>query len=114
MIAVYIASPYTQGDAAVNVRTSLLVADLLAAQGFLPFAPLLSHFWNFLSPHPYEFWMDMDVEWIKRCDCLLRLPGASAGADLEVEVARHLGLPVFFSPQEIIDHRQDIRQRLHS
>jgi hypothetical protein len=54
---VYIASPYTKGDAAVNVRNSFEVADKLASYGYLPFPPLFSHFWHMIFPHPYEFWM---------------------------------------------------------
>jgi hypothetical protein len=32
---------------------------------------------------------------ITRCDAVLRLPGASKGADEDVRLARELGLPVF-------------------
>ncbi|UQV45561.1 ADP-ribose pyrophosphatase [Janthinobacterium lividum] len=38
---------------------------------------------------------------LSHCDAVLRLVGASQGADRMVEVARSLGLPVFFSPDEI-------------
>jgi hypothetical protein len=97
MKAVYIASPYTKGDVVENVRKSLQAADQLSALGYLPFAPLLSHFWHFLSPHPYEFWTSMDLEWVLRCDCVLRLPGESSGADAEVKLARERGIPIFYS-----------------
>jgi hypothetical protein len=33
---------------------------------------------------------------ITRCDGVLRLPGASAGADNDVRLARELGLPVYY------------------
>jgi hypothetical protein len=101
MITVYIASPYTKGDVAVNVRESLLVADQLVALGFAPFVPLLSHFWHFLSPKPYETWTALDKEWVLRCDCLLRLPGESSGADAEVALARQKGIRVFHSIAEL-------------
>ena len=70
---VYIASPYTKGDVAVNVRESFVVADKLVSLGFLPFPPLFSHFWHFLIPHQYEFWTILDLEWILHCDCVLRI-----------------------------------------
>jgi hypothetical protein len=35
------------------------------------------------------------------CDAVLRLPGTSAGADLDVARARKLGLPVYTSLEEI-------------
>ena len=102
-IAVYIASPYTKGDVAVNVRESLLVADKLAELGYLPYPPLLSHFWHLLSPHPYEFWTELDLDWVLRCDCVLRLPGESSGADRECGYAeRHL-IPVFYSIEELVE-----------
>jgi hypothetical protein len=104
MITVYIASPYTKGDVAQNVRASLLAADQLVALGFLPYAPLLSHFWHLVSPKPYETWMMLDKEWILRCDCLLRLPGESSGADAEVKWAEENAIPVFYSIQKMLDY----------
>ena len=38
---------------------------------------------------------------LERCDALLRLPGASRGADMDVERARALGLPVYSSIAEL-------------
>lgn len=97
MKTVYIASPYTKGDVAVNVRESFLAADKLVELGFVPFPPLFCHFWHFLSPKTYEIWMMLDREWVLRCDALLRLPGESKGADEEVELALKNNIPVFYS-----------------
>jgi hypothetical protein len=93
---VYIASPYTKGDVAVNVRTSLAAADAIAGAGFVVFAPLLTHFWHMMHPRPWDFWVKQDLAWIERCDAVVRLPGESVGADKEVARAGELGLPVFF------------------
>lgn len=106
MKTVYIASPYTKGDVAVNVRESFLVADELVKLGFAPFPPLFSHFWHFLSPKSYETWITLDNEWVQRCDYLLRLPGESAGADHEVRLALNYHIPVFFSIEELVHHDQ--------
>lgn len=38
---------------------------------------------------------------LSRCDAVLRIDGASKGADLDVATARRLGLPVFTSIDEI-------------
>jgi hypothetical protein len=38
---------------------------------------------------------------LSRCDAVLRLPGASRGADMDVAHARELGLPVFTSLDQI-------------
>ena len=101
MIKVYIASPYTKGDPVLNVRRSLEAADELMLLGFVPFAPLLSHFWHFYSPKDYLVWTAYDLEWVPVCDALLRLPGESTGADREVEEAREHGVPVFFDVETL-------------
>jgi len=101
MIKVYIASPYTIGDVAVNVATNLRMASDLISLGYCPFAPLLSHFQHMMFPQEYEIWLNLDFEWIKVCDCLLRLEGESNGADKEVEYAKSIKLPVFYSLEEL-------------
>jgi hypothetical protein len=98
---VYIASPYTKGDVARNVRDSFFIADRLVELGYLPFPPLFSHFWHFLIPHSYKFWMELDLEWILRSDCVLRMPGDSNGADMEVEFALQNNIPVYLSIDEL-------------
>lgn len=101
---VYIASPYTKGDVAGNVRESFLVADELLQWGYIPFPPLFSHFWHFLSPKSYETWLSLDLEFLSRCDYVLRLSGESEGADKEVSFARSRLKPVFYSMQELLDY----------
>lgn len=41
---------------------------------------------------------------LARCDALLRIPGASRGADQDVALAHTLGLPVFLSVEDIPRH----------
>jgi hypothetical protein len=91
----YVAGPYTRGDTAVNVREAVLAADRISACGWAVFIPHLTHFWHILCPHEYEFWLAQDLTWLACCDCLVRLPGESPGADREVAFARERGLPVY-------------------
>lgn len=98
---IYIAGPYSKGDAAVNVANAIDAANYVAAIGWTPFVPHLTHFWHLLRPHSYDFWMAQDLEWLKVCDALLRLPGESTGADNEVAWAKDHGLPVYYSLFEI-------------
>jgi hypothetical protein len=44
---------------------------------------------------------------IQHCDAILRLPGASRGADLDVELARERGIPVYFSLDEVPAAQQE-------
>lgn len=98
---VYIASPYTKGDTALNVKLQLDTFDILMDKGYLPFAPLYSHFQHMAHPRPYEDWLNYDLEWVLVCDCVLRLDGESSGADREVAHAKKHGIPVYYSLEEL-------------
>ena len=101
---IYIAGPYTKGDVAVNVRNAFDAANQLADFGFAPFVPHSTHFWHMLRPRPYQFWLDLDNQYLPFCEAVLRLPGQSDGADKEVHLATTLGIPVFHSIMEIVKH----------
>ncbi|MDQ0649229.1 hypothetical protein QFZ53_003425 [Microbacterium natoriense] len=44
---------------------------------------------------------DVAARLLQHCDAVLRLPGASSGADNDVKIARERGLPVYFSLDEV-------------
>jgi hypothetical protein len=94
-LKVYLSSPYTVGNAGTNVKKHLDCTHLLIDCGFIPFAPLLTHFLHMNRPRHYEEWMQYDLEWVKACDALLRMPGESNGADRETFLARDIGLHTF-------------------
>ena len=116
---IYIASPYTKGDVAINVRTQMTAFDKLLSMGVIPIAPLYSHFQHLFIPRPYQDWINLDLEIIQRCDACLRLYSAyefrreddddhssyyqseSSGADGEVAEFLKLGRPVFKTFNEI-------------
>ena len=91
---IYIAAPYTIGDVGVNVRNAIYAADALANAGHHPFCPLLTHLWHIVHPRTWEDWIRIDLAWLDVAEAVVRLPGASKGADLEVMRASELGLPV--------------------
>jgi len=101
-IKVYIASPYSKGDTGENVRAQLDAFDQLIDLGFIPFAPLWAHFQQLKYPRTYTEWIAWDLEWLPMCDCLLRLPGESHGANIEIEKARDFEMPVFYSIKELV------------
>lgn len=41
---------------------------------------------------------------LQHCDAVLRLPGASKGAENDVRIARERGIPVYFDIAEVPDH----------
>lgn len=93
---VYIAAPYTHPDPVENTNNAIKVGTLLREGGHVtPIIPHLTMFWHLLEPRPYQVWIDYDLELIEHCDAVLRLSGASSGADGEVARAKELGIRVF-------------------
>ena len=97
---VYVAGPYSGGDPATNTRKAIDAADALLKRGYAPYIPHLNHFWHFVHPHSYETWIDLDLAYLKRCEAVLRLPGESPGADLEVSTAQGRGMFVGYSMED--------------
>jgi hypothetical protein len=105
MIKIYIASPYTIGNKEENVKRQIEVANQLMDLKYCPFTPLLSHYHNSMFERSYEDWMEIDFEWIKSCDGILRLEGESRGADAEIEFAKQLGISVFYSIEDLEEYK---------
>jgi hypothetical protein len=94
---IYIAGPYSKGDPKSNVHKAIETANALADLGFAPYVPHFTHFWHIRFPRPYDFWLELDNQFLPFCDAVLRIPGDSSGADKEVEFAQELNKPVFHS-----------------
>ena len=90
---IYISAPYSDNPEE-NVKRVLKVADKLLKFGYFPAIPHLYHFWDKISPKPYETWIRLGKVLLRDCDLVLRLSGDSKGADGEVELAHVLGIPV--------------------
>ena len=103
-VRVFVSSPYTIGDSGENVRRQMDAGDILIDNGFTPLLPLLNHFWNIVSPTSYETWLKWCFDWIDVCDCVLRLPGKSSGADREVKHALRQGKSVFTNIDDLITY----------
>jgi len=111
---VYIASPYTSGDPAINTHFQCRVFDRLLSDGLVwPVAPLWTHFQHTLFPRPYGDWIAYDKALLRLYDACLRLDAEepsleyeakeSSGADCEVEAFRSMGKPVFYSIPALYD-----------
>lgn len=109
-VLVYVAGPMSHGDQVLNVRAGVLAGLQIQQAGHLAFVPHLNYYMHFLMPMPYEFWLSMDLRMLKRCDCLVRLPGHSPGADREVELAKTLGMPIYHSVEECLRDLPVLRQ----
>lgn len=93
---VYIAGPYSHPDPVANTRRaihlSLHIADTTDVDVYIPHLTLLAHM---LRPQPVDYWYRMGRAMVEHCHGLYRLGGESIGADIEVDYALKLGLPVF-------------------
>ena len=102
-LKVYIASPYTNGGAADNVRRQLDAQKVLMDKKFTAFAPLIAHFSDIFSPRPEHEWLEWDLAWLKVCDFLIRIRPTdgdgietpSRGSDLEEQTAIDNRMPVY-------------------
>ncbi len=110
---VYIASPYTKGDVAINVKASMdMFHELMDTGIVIPFTPLTSHYLHIHKPRPYQDWINYDLWLLDRFNAVLRIDAIckelnyrqseSSGADGEVDKANKLGIPVFYDKHELL------------
>lgn len=107
---VYCAGPYTNPDPVENTNKAIHIADRLWETGLIvPVIPHLSALWHMVKPHPYDMWLEYDLEIMRRCDAVLRSPGESSGADGEVRHAAADGLPVFHDEDNLLTWAERFR-----
>lgn len=108
---IYLASPYTHPDTHIRewrFREACRAAAALLRAGVTVFSPIAhSHpIARFGMPTSWEFWSQVDREYLSRCDVLavLTLAGwrESVGVQAEIQLACELGIPVVYvSPTEL-------------
>ncbi len=98
---IYVSAPFSLGDQFVNVRNACLAGDKILEKGHIPLVPHLTALWHAISPKSWEEWMRMDTALLSMCDAVLRLPGASRGADLEVAEAQRLCMLIYYRLEDI-------------
>ena len=99
---VYIAGPYSS-DPELNTYKAMEMAGRVLESGHTPFVPHLFHFWNLKFPQGYIVWTRLGMEWLELCHALIRLPGISTGVDAELEKARSLSIPIFYSLETFLE-----------
>ena len=102
---VYISGPLTSsGNVNENLDRAMHAARALIEAGFAPFCPHLTIHVDPVGEYPHATWMEIELPWVSVADALLRLPGESLGADLEVTRAEEAGIPVFATVAEVAGH----------
>lgn len=99
---VYIAGPFTSNPMA-GTRNAVKAAERLDQTGLImPVVPHLNLLWDLICGHEEQFWLDMDLAYLNRCNALYRLPGISPGADGEVAFAEENSIEVFYETGELL------------
>ncbi len=120
---VYIAGPISKGDMLHNVRQADAAFLALLRAGFAPMCPHWSVYHGSAcrpinregapvvatadaKPNgtTHEDWMGVDLPWVAVSDAVLRLPGESTGADLEVAEAITRDIPVFTTVEALVEY----------
>lgn len=108
-IYIYVAGPITgSGNKLQNAVNAIEVAEQLMGSQIpgvrvWPLVPHLGVFWEIFKQKPAAEWQAWDDAWLRKCDALVRLPGASPGSDHEVALAREIGIPVFKATPSLPD-----------
>lgn len=91
----YIAGPYTNPDPVINTHFAAKFASAIFERTeWVPVLPHPTLVWHMVTPRPIDFWYDLDLHHMVRCDAVTRLPGASSGADNELRVAAEEGMTI--------------------
>ncbi len=93
-LRVYVAGPISS-DPMLGVQRATAASRDLFLDGMAPFVPHWDTLWM-LPDGNWPAYLEFDLEFVSVCDAVYRLGGESRGADKEVEVAKHLGIPVFY------------------
>lgn len=103
----YLASPYTHKDAAIRKQRAEQATEAavkLLRMGIFVFAPIpYNEPWErFNLPGDWAFWAEFDKSFVERCDgglIVLMLDGwdKSTGVTAEIEFAKSIGSPVYYT-----------------
>jgi hypothetical protein len=100
---VYIGGPMTSsGSFTGNVRDGIDAANQVLNAGHIPFLPHMTMVWELVYRRAYSDWMAWDLAWLAQCEAMIRLPGESAGAEIEVTFCHQHGIPVFYSVEAFL------------
>ncbi len=100
-LRVYVAGPISQGDTWENIQRGLRWGRQMLRDGLAPYVPHLDAYLT-LAPTDDDAWQPMlewDLEWVAASEALFRITGPSKGAELEIDVAKLLRIPVWYEEE---------------
>ena len=108
MKSIYISGPLTTyGDRRKNVINAAKAAAYYASEGYMIFCPhTMTDMIDELTPDieklPYEYWIELSLYWLDRCDIIVMLPDwqHSKGCTVEIARARSNGTQILYWKEE--------------
>lgn len=97
---VFVSGPLS-GDVEENVGMAIKYSSELIDNGYVPITPHLMHYIENYKARYYGVWLNLSLELMTKADAVLRIPGDSPGADIEVREAEKIGIPVFYSIEDL-------------
>ena len=110
---IYVAGAYSANhilDVFDNMRIGIETSTKLFQLGFSPFAPWLDYHFCLQLPREHlsvgRFY-DYSIDFLQRCDAVLVVDNqrniGSSGTNKELAKANELGIPVFYTLQDLLD-----------
>ncbi len=106
MKRIYVAGPLGPNDPgrALRIHSAICIGRELLELGHAPFVPHAFAATGIDGSASYEQMMSVCFAFLSTCDVLLRIPGASPGADREVVYAEAHGIAVCHSIAEVLGY----------
>ena len=108
MKRVYVAGPYSADDVIgvfTNMRRGMRLAYLVLQAGFAPFVPWFDYQFSLMGPVSLERYYQYSMPWLEASDAVIvQELGAAKSKGTQAEIARatELGIPVFYSLDELM------------
>lgn len=106
---VYLSGPISNGgngsvnSQKANMAAAAVVAQRLMEAGYAVLCPHLTVHQEELTGiyNDHSVWIENDLPWVEAADLVVRMPGASVGADRECAFAKENGIPVYSVEQAL-------------
>ena len=86
---IYLAGPFSS-EPEFQTHRAVKIGAKLSDMGYSVFVPHLSYYWDKIDKRDYEWYMNYDFDIL-----VVRIPGASKGADREWNFAKLNNIPVY-------------------
>lgn len=105
---VYILGPHIEGDGIIALRIAIQHAEVLRNAGFTPYVPQLTTLWRMIAPREMDDFNDIHMDFMQKCDAVVKIPGMSHAGTDEEQLAMDLGIPVYETAFDLINDKPKI------